>query len=296
MLKAFCLFLDIIKSDYDKQRPQESRESLITLEPRKVSWRKCIDRSSSHSSELLTLSEILEVMDCVTGLNQRTAMLLLLKMKRTKRIIPRNIAQEDDTIQQYYTVGDLLEIICQLPPFDDVLMNLARKTSKSKEEILMSMRGLFRAESLITTERGNYVVINGLGSLPLKYQDALLRDRKEVLQNIEGFLGNIESLTSSRTENSDRFNSVLESVLWFCAILEPEVGDEDQLSCVASQERIQMSERKARGHYIGLRTSLETDVGREVRFYTASGEKFKIKLSLSSFNFNLFPRTLKLKS
>ena len=78
--------------------------------------------------------------------------------KRTKRIIPQEIAQEDNTIQHFYNVGDLLETICQLPPFDDVLANLARNTSKRKEKILMNMRGLFsRSEGLIAIERGDYV-------------------------------------------------------------------------------------------------------------------------------------------
>lgn len=258
-------------SEHAKERREESRESprWIVLAPREVPRKKCKDTSSTptsvdHRPELLSLTQILQVIDCVMGLNQRSAMLLLLKMKRSKRIIPQQIAQEDDSIQQFYNVGNLLEIICQVTPFDEILENLARKASKSKEEILMNMRGLFRSEFLITIERGNYVLINDLGRLPLKYQEALLRIRKDVLKNIEGFLSNAESLTPSRTEVARTFNSLLEGILWFCAILEPDMETEDQISCVASLDRIQMSDRRTRGEYIGRRSSLEVDTSRKV--------------------------------
>ena len=183
-------------------------------------------------------------------------MLLLLKMKRTKRIIPLTTVQENNTTQEYYSVVDLMELICQLPPFDEVLENLARKASRSKEEILLNIRGLFRSESFSVIERGNYAVINGLGRLPLRYQELLLTLRNEVLRNIEGLFGNADSLASGRTGVAKKFNSVVEGILGFCAILEPEMEDEDLFSCVPSQETW--------GKYIGLRTSLQIDTARQV--------------------------------
>ena len=233
------------------------------LEPKNQSSK--LKAPEDQSLKLLSATQIFQLTDDLMGLSQRSAMLLLLKMKRTKRIIPQQIAQEDNTIQHFYNVGDLLEIICQLPPFDDVLANLARNTSKSKEEILMNIRGLFsRSEGLITIERGDYVVINGLGRLPLKYQESLLQLRNEMLQNIEGFLRNVESLTSGKTEMARTFRSLLEGILWLCAILEPEMEMEDQFSFVTSRERFQISERKSMKQYIAPRTSLEIGAAKKV--------------------------------
>ena len=86
-------------------------------------------------------------------------MLLLLKMKRTKRIAPKQIAQEDGTIKKFYTMGDLLEVLCHMSPLAEDLASLAHNASKSKEEMLMNVRTLFRRESLNTLQRGNRVVI-----------------------------------------------------------------------------------------------------------------------------------------
>ena len=183
-------------------------------------------------------------------------MLLLLKMKRTKRIIPLTTVQENNTTQEYYSVVDLMELICQLPPFDEVLENLARKASRSKEEILLNIRGRFRSESFSVIERRNYAVINGLGRLPLRYQELLLTLINEVLRNIEGLFGNADSLASGRTGVAKKFNSVVEGILGFCAILQPEMEDEDLFSCLPSQETW--------GQYIGPRTSLQIDTARQV--------------------------------
>lgn len=203
------------------------------------------------------------------GLNQPSAMLLLLKMKRTKRITAMQVALEDDKIQQVYNVGDLLEVLCQLPPLADVLARLARKAFKSKEEILMNMRGLFKSEFLnITQKAANYVVINGFGRLPSKYQETLLELRCEVFENIDGFLANIESFSSSRVKMAKSFTSLLKSVLWFCAILEPEIEVDNQFSrsSFASQERI---------HNISINTTIsqiqEIPVARKVSFHNSSG-------------------------
>ena len=183
-------------------------------------------------------------------------MLLLLKMKRTKRIIPLTTVQENNTTQGYYSVVDLMELIGQLPPFNEVLENLARKASRSKEEILLNIRGLFRSESFSVIERENYAVINGLGRLPLRYQELLLTLRNEVIRNTEGLFGNADSLASGRTGVAKKFNSVVECILGFCAILEPEMEDEDLFPCVPSQETW--------GQYIGPRTSLQNDNARQV--------------------------------
>ena len=205
-------------------------------------------------------------MNCVSGLSQNSNMLQLLKMKRTKKIIPQNIAQEDGSVQQFYGVGDLLEAICRLPPVSIFLAQLARKTSKSKEKILINMRGIFRPECLITIERGDFVVVNGLGRLPLKCQDTLMTFRDSVLQNIERFLGNFESLTSGDEELTRTFTNPLEGILWLCAILEPEMEVKGLFS--VSQEGVQ---------YIGPRTSLASYASRKVslKFHpTSKAESF----------------------
>ncbi|KAJ7379160.1 hypothetical protein OS493_017658 [Desmophyllum pertusum] len=91
----------------------------------------------------------------------------------------------------------------------------------------MNMRGLFKSEFLnITQKAANYVVINGFGRLPSKYQETLLELRCEVFENIDGFLANIESFSSTSCG--------------FCAILEPEIKVDNQFSwsSFASQERI----------------------------------------------------------
>ena len=174
------------------------------------------------------------------GFNQPSAMLLLLKMTRAKRIIPKQIGQEDGKIQQFYTVGDLLEILCQLPPLANFVARLARKASKSKEEILMNMRGLFRSESLHTLQKGNHVVVNGFGRLPSKYLETLLDLRLKVFENIKEYLGNLESLSLSRVEMSKSFTSLLKSILWFCAILQPDIEVDDHF--VGSQFESQRSQ------------------------------------------------------
>ena len=251
----------LITSDRNEGRTRECRTSpgWIVLEPRQEPRKKFIDEiatqaSDDQSLELLSLPQVFKVMDCL-GLNQRKAMLQLLKMKRTKRIIP---VQENNTTQESYSAVDLMEIICQLPPFDEVLENLARKASRSKEEILLNMRGLFRSESLSVIERGNYAAINGLGGLPSRYQELLLPLRNEVLRSIEGIFGNAKPLVSRRTGVAMKFKNAVEGILGFCATLEPEMEDEDQFSCVTLQETW--------GQYIGPRTSLQTDAAKQVGY------------------------------
>jgi len=227
----------------------------ILLEPERTRWKCDTDQATEglRSTELLSLKQIIQVMNYVAGLSQNSNMLQLLKMKRTKRIIPQNIAQEDGAVQQFYDVGDLVEAICQLPPVSSFLAQLARKTVKSKEEILINMRGIFRPGCLSTIERGDFVVINGLGRLPLKCQDTLMTFRDSVLQNIDRFLGNFGSLTSGDADLTRTFTGPLEGILWLCAILEP-VMEVKGLSSV-SQEGVQ---------YIGPRTSLASYASRKV--------------------------------
>lgn len=177
-------------------------------------------------------------------------MLLLLKMKRTKSIIPVTVQEEDNTVQQYYNVGHLMELVCRLPPFDKFLADLAGKASKSKEEILMNMRGLFQSESLGSIAWGNSAVISGVGRLPLKYQDALLGLRNEVLLSIGGSLGKVESLTGSKTGAKRSLSGALKDILGLCAIWDPQMEVEDPLACVISQDLEQ---------YIGPRSSLQID-------------------------------------
>ena len=231
----------------------------ILLEPEQTHGKYDTDQATEglRSTELLSLQQILQVMNCVTGLSQNSNMLLLLKMKRTKRITPQNIAQEDGTVQQFYDVGDLLEAICRLPPVSSFLAQLARKTSKNKEKILINMRGIFRPESLITTKRDDFVVINGLGRLPSKCQDTLITLRDSILQNIDSSLRNVESLTSGNAELMRTFTSSLEGILWACANLEPEMEMRGLFS--VSQEGVQIHGRRTKDEqYIGPRTSLES--------------------------------------
>lgn len=243
--------------DRKKQPAKETTATpgWILLEPERTSWKCDTDQASEglRSTELLSLKQIVQVMNCVTGLSPNSNMLQLLKMRRTKRIIPQNIAQEDGTAQQFYDVGDLLEAICRLPPVSNFLEQMARKTVKSREEILINMRGIFRPGCLITIERGDFVVVNGLGRLPLKCQDTLMTFRDSVLQNIDRFLGNVESLTSGDAELTRTFTSPLEGILWLCAILEPEMEVKGLFSVL--QEGAQ---------YIGPRTSLASYPSRKV--------------------------------
>ena len=178
-------------------------------------------------------------------------MLLLLKMKRTKSIIPLTVQQEDNTVQQYYNVGHLMEIVCRLPPFKDVLADLAGKASISKEEILMNMRALFQSESLGSIARGNSAVVSGVGRLPLKYQDALLGLRNEVFRRIGESLGKVEWLTGSTTGAERSLSGALKGMLGLCAIWDPQMEVEDPLACVLSQETLEL--------YTGPRTSLQID-------------------------------------
>ena len=163
------------------------------------------------------------------GLAQPSAMLLLLKLKRTKRITPKQIAQEDGTIQKFYTIGDLLEVLCQMSPLAEDLVRLAHNVSKSKQEILMNLRTLFRWESLNTLQRANRVVINRIGRLPLHYLESLLDLRRKVFESINGYLGNAYSVSPSSIEVSKSFISLLKSGLWFSAILEPDNGEDDDI-------------------------------------------------------------------
>ena len=203
-------------------------------------------------------------MVCATGLTQPSAMLLLLKVKRTTRIIPKQIAQEDGTIQKFYTVADLLDILCQMSPLADDLASLAHKASKSKEEILMNMRVLFRWESLNTLQRGNHVVINGIGRLPLNYLESLLDLRLNVFERINEYLGNVNAVPSNSIEVSKSFISLLKSGLWLCAILEPDNDGEDDhfvrsnLASQRKQECTTISELQ------------ETDVARKVSYHCAA--------------------------
>ena len=252
-----CFFIDRLTITREGETTKETTATpgWILLERGRTSWKCDTDQATEglRSTELLSLKQIIQVMNCVSGLSQNSNMLQLLKMKRTKKIIPQNIAQEDGSVQQFYGVGDLLEAICRLPPVSTFLAQLARKTSKSKEKILINMRGIFRPGCLITIERGDFVVVNGLGRLPLKCQDTLMTFRDSVLQNIEKFLGNFESLTSGDEELTRTFTSPLEGILWLCAILEPEMQVKGLFS--VSQEGVQ---------YIGPRTSLASYASRKV--------------------------------
>lgn len=253
----------------NKQSTPQSRDSSLRQTPSQPTgkpWNRYFDDkrstlvSPTRHPQLLSLTQILKVMDCVIGLTQPSAMLLLLKMKRTKRITPKQIAQEDGIIQEFYTMGDLLEVLCQMPPFAEYLASLALKASKSKEEILMNMRGLFRSESLNTLQRGNHVVINGFGKLPLKYLESLLDLKRNVFESINGYLGDVNSLSSRNIQVSKSFTSLLKSGLWFCAILEPDNGEHDHF--VRSNLT---SQRKQK--YTTISEIQEIDVARQVSYH-----------------------------
>ena len=249
----------------NKQRIPKSKVSSVQegpLQPTRKPWNRCFGdkRSLIRHSHLLSLSQILKVMDCVIGLTQPSAMLLLLKMKRTKRIIPKQIAQEDGTIQKFYTVGDLLEVLCQMSPLAEDLASLARNASKGKEEILMNMRTLFRWESLNTVQRGNRVAINDIGRLPLNYLESLLDLRRNVFESINGYLETDDSASPSSIEVSKSFISLLKRGLWFSAILEPDNVEDDHfvrsnLTSQRKQECTVISEIQ------------ETDVARKVSYF-----------------------------
>lgn len=219
--------------------------------------------SPNRHPQLLSLTQILKVMDCVIGLTQPSAMLLLLKLKRTKRIIPKQIAQEDGTIQKFYTMGDLFEVLCQMSPLAEDLVRLAHNVSKSKQEILMNMRTLFRWESLNILQRGNRVVINGIGRLPLNYLESLLDLRRNVFESINGYLGNADSVTPCSIEVSKSFISLLKSALWFSAILEPDDGEDDDF--VRSNLTPQRSQE-----YTTVAEIQENDVTRKVSYNCAA--------------------------
>lgn len=250
----------------NKQSTQHSRDSspqwVVSQTTEKFWNRRISPVSPTRYQEFLSLTQILKVMDCAMGLNQPSAMLFLLKMKRTKRIIPKQIAQEDGKIQQFYTVADLLEILCQLPPLSNFVTRLAGRASKSKEEILMNMRGLFRSEFLHTVQRGNYIVVNGFGRLPSKYLETLLDLRRKVYENISECLGNLESVSPSRVEVSKSFTCLMKSMLWFCAILQPDIEVDDHVWSEFAPQRSQI--------YTTLSQISEIDVERWVSFFSWS--------------------------
>lgn len=256
----------------NKQRLPKSKVSSlqrVPSQPTRKPWNRCFDDesstgvSSNRHPQLLSLTQILKVMDCVIGLTEPSAMLLLLKLKRTKRITPKQIAQEDGTIQKFYTMGDLLEVLCQMSPLAEGLLRLAHNTSKSKEEILMNMRTLFRWESLNTLQRGDRVVLNGIGRLPLNYLESLLDLRRNVFESINGYLGNGDSVSPSGIDVSQSFISLLKSGLWFSAILEPDNGEDDHFvrSNLTSQRKQE---------YTTIAEIQETDVARKVSYHCAA--------------------------
>ena len=234
MISFLSLFLSSEKSYTQECSEQSTRNFNVSnlqqapLPTRKLSNRFFEDKSGAGVSpahpELMSIKQIFKVVDCVKPLTQPSDMLLLLKMKRTKRL---QIAQEDGSIQKVYTMGDLLEILCHMSPLAEDLASLTHKVSKSKEEILMNMRILFRKEALDTLQRGNRVVINGLGRLPLSYLENLLDLRLHVFESIKRYLEHTDSLSSSSNDLSKSLISLLKSGLWLCAILEPDNGEDD---------------------------------------------------------------------
>lgn len=169
-----------------------------------------------------TLGEILSIMGQTAGINQPSAKLLLLKTKRTKPTIEKQISVDDDEIQPSYNIGDLLETCCNLPPLGNSLTTLARKASKTKQEMVMSMRRLFQSELLSSKQKGDYVFIDGLGRLPAKYHDSLQETRRKIFELVKKCLENDELFSSSRVEIAQPFTNLLENLLQFCAILGPE--------------------------------------------------------------------------
>ena len=139
-----------------------------------------------------TLGEILSIMGQTAGINQPSAKLLLLKTKRTKPTIEKQISVDDDEIQPNYNIGDLLETCCNLPPLGNSLTTLARKASKTKQEMVMSMRRLFQSELLSSKQKGDYVFIDGLGRLPAKYHDSLQETRRKIFELVKKCLENDE--------------------------------------------------------------------------------------------------------
>ncbi|XP_022786508.1 uncharacterized protein LOC111326716 [Stylophora pistillata] len=200
---------------------QRTTELQSRMEP-KDQKRQTLFHREGHT-QYLTLTGILTVIGKTMGVNQSSAKLLLLKLKRTKRIIAKQISMDDNTIQSYYSVGDLVETCCNLPPLVDTLTTLARKAAKTKQEMRVSMRGLFHSELLSFTRKGDYVVINGLGRLPAEYHDDLQETRLEVFEKLKKCLENDELFSSSEVKMAKSFTSLLEHLLWFCAILEPEI-------------------------------------------------------------------------
>ena len=98
-LKRFFIDHLTITREGETTKETTATPGWIILEPARTSWKCDTDQATEgiRSTELLSLKQIIQVMNCVTGLSQNSNMLQLLKMKRTKRIIPQNIAQEDGT-------------------------------------------------------------------------------------------------------------------------------------------------------------------------------------------------------
>lgn len=272
MISFLSLFLSSEKSytqECSERSTPNSNVSSLQQAPsptRKLSNRCFDDKSGTgvsptHHPELLSMKQIFKVVDCVKPLPQPSDMLLLLKMKRTKGI---QIAQEDGSIQKFYTMGDLLEILCHMSPLAEDLASLTHKVSKSKEEILMNMRILFRKEALDTLQRDNRVVINGLGRLPLSYLQNLLDLRLHVFDSIKRYLEHADSLSSSSNDLSKSLVSLLKGGLWLCAILEPDNEEDDHFirSNLTSQRK---------GEYTTIpEIYQETDVTRKVSYHCAA--------------------------
>lgn len=275
MIRFLFLFLPSEKSytqEYSEQSTPNSNVSSLQQAPlptRKLSNRCFDDKSGAgvsptHHPELLSMKQIFKVVDCVKPLPQPSDMLLLLKMKRTKRI---QIAQEDGSIQKFYTMGDLLEILCHMSPLAEDLASLTHKVSKSKEEILMNMRILFRKEALDTLQRGNRVVINGLVRLPLSYLENLLDLRLHVFDSIKRYLEHADSLSSSSNDLSKSLINLLKGGLWLCAILEPDNGEDDHFI------RSNLTSQRKEEYTTIPETYQETDVPRKVSYHCAAVQR-----------------------
>lgn len=273
MISFLSLFLSSEKSYTQECSEQSTRNFNVPslqqapLPTRKLSNRCFDDKSGAgvspaHHPELMSIKQIFKVVDCVKPLTQPSDMLLLLKMKRTKRL---QIAQEDGSIQKVYTMGDLLEILCHMSPLAEDLASLTHKVSKSKEEILMNMRILFRKEALDTLQRGNRVVINGLGRLPLSYLENLLDLRLHVFESIKRYLEHTDSLSSSSNDLSKSLISLLKSGLWLCAILEPHNGEEGDHFI-----RSNLTSQRKEEYTTMPEIYQETDVARKVSYHCAT--------------------------